>query len=110
MDKIEEQFFKEFNIPKYCVRGRNTCEQYNRECSVCPYYEYPNINEYLLLEIICKLSAVHVMPVPTDVQFVSVDHIKRAVLQNCIDAHCFTDGHLLEQELQNLLMIRNERK
>lgn len=108
MDKIEEQFFKEFNISKYCVNGRNTCKQYNRECTLCPYYEYPDINEYLLLEIICRLSAVHIMPVPADVQFVSADHIKREVLQRCIDAHCFTDGHLLEQELQSLLMVKNE--
>lgn len=84
MNDIEQQFFKVFGINKRCCHDnyKHQKEVCHRIPEQCQDYQYPEITDRVLLELICLLSQYFYLF--EDLHVKTVSELKDCVLQKCI--------------------------
>ena len=85
-NELEKKFFDTFGIEaKYKCTKDGNC--YFQECSKCDWYihTYPQINDRVLLELICIATASEITVEFKGIK--NVEHLKEVVLNYCIERY-----------------------
>lgn len=77
--KLEKKFYETFGIERNCCNNyeKETCPAEN--CTGCDYYDYPEITDRILLELICIANRVATTMSET------IDELKKETLQTLIE-------------------------
>ena len=98
-NELEKQFFDTFGIEPNCQNtfiNPSKCPfNESRECCDCVSFEYPQITDRILLELICILNNYG----KNDTWAVSVENLKDCILMNCIKV--IKEKDLKEMPLNN---------
>ena len=89
MDNIEEEFFKTFGIEKNKLPAY--CSDYIGHCIGCKYfrnsqrecYEYPEITDRILLELICILNETACEVLGAE----NIEDLKNEILGTCVKVY-----------------------
>ena len=78
---MKEEFFKTFGIKKRCQKLGQNFNDCILSPNDCGYYDYPEITDEKLLELICICSTVY----PITINYKeTVDELKEFILDFCI--------------------------
>ena len=82
-DDITIQFFKTFGIGKRCLHPKDCIHKGACKGVVaCEHYNYPQITDRVLLELICILNTV----TSPDLGEINYGRLKLCILEECINA------------------------